>query len=99
MQWKSPSCKSPVTSGFDSRPDPVLTQFQDVAKRPGARPKTGSKVLFVSAEQVVRQAIASLEADRPLVIAELAMKFAMLVSRLMPMSVLRLLFRLSLRQN
>jgi hypothetical protein len=77
----------------------VFTQFQDVAKRPGARPKTGSKVLFVSVEQVVRQAIASLEEDQPLVIPGLAMKFAMLVSRLMPIPVLRLLFRFSLRQN
>jgi hypothetical protein len=56
----------------------VLTEFQDVAKRPGAQPKTGSKSPFVSVEQVVQQAIASLEADRPLVIPGLAMKFGCL---------------------
>jgi len=59
----------------------------------------GEQRLFVSVEQVVRQAIASLKADRPLVIPGLAMKFAMRVSRRMPMQVLRWLFRLSLRQT
>jgi len=71
----------------------VHTEFQEVASRPGARPKSGSKLFFVSVEQVVREALAALEADRPLVIPGFAMKFAMLVSRLMPMPLLRLLFR------
>jgi uncharacterized protein len=74
-------------------PGPVHTEFQAVARRPGAQPKSGSKLFFVSAEQVVREALAALEADRPLVIPGFAMKFAMLVSRLMPMPLLRLLFR------
>jgi len=74
-------------------PGPVHTEFQAVARRPGAHPKSGSKLFFVSAEQVVREALAALEADRPLVIPGFAMKFAMLVSRLMPMPLLRLLFR------
>jgi len=43
----------------------------------------------------VRAALAALEADRPLVIPGLAMKFAMLLSRLMPMPVVRLALRLS----
>jgi len=74
-------------------PGPVHTEFQAMARRPGAHPKSGSKLFFVSAEQVVREALAALEADRPLVIPGFAMKFAMLVSRLMPMPLLRLLFR------
>jgi hypothetical protein len=76
-------------------PGPVRTEFQQVAKRPGARPEMGSKIFFVSTEQVVRAALAALEADRPLVIPGLAMKFAMLLSRLMPMPVVRLALRLS----
>jgi uncharacterized protein len=74
-------------------PGPVHTEFQEVARRPGAHPKSGSKLFFVSVEQVVREALAALEADRPQVIPGFAMKFAMLVSRLMPMPLLRLLFR------
>jgi uncharacterized protein len=74
-------------------PGPVLTEFQEVAKRPGTQPKLGSKFFFVAVKQVVRDALASLESNRPLVIPGSAMKFAMLVSRLMPMPLLRLLFR------
>jgi short-subunit dehydrogenase len=77
-------------------PGPVHTEFQQVAKRPGAQPEMGSKIFFVSTEQVVREALAALEADRPLVIPGFAMKFAMLLSRLMPMPVVRLALRLSL---
>jgi uncharacterized protein len=76
-------------------PGPVHTEFQEVAKRPGAKAETGSKIFFVSTEQVVREAFAALEADRPLVIPGIAMKFAMLLTRLMPMPVVRLILRLS----
>jgi short-subunit dehydrogenase len=55
----------------------------------------GSKILFVPVEEVVREALAALEADRPLVIPGLAMKLAMFLSRLMPMPVVRLVLRLS----
>jgi len=75
-------------------PGPVLTEFQEVARRPGAQAKIGAKFLVVSVEGVARDALAALEADRPIVIPGLGMKFAMLVSRLMPMPVLRLLYRL-----
>jgi short-subunit dehydrogenase len=80
-------------------PGPVHTEFQEVAKRPGTQPKLGSKFFFVPVKQVVREALAALEADRPLVIPGFAMKFAMLVSRLMPMPVVRLLLRLSPRRG
>jgi uncharacterized protein len=73
-------------------PGPVLTEFQEVARRPGAQAKIGAKFLVVSVERVVRDALAALEADRPIVIPGLGMKFAMLVSRVMPMPVLRLLY-------
>jgi len=76
-------------------PGPVRTEFQEVARRPGAQLQSGSRVFFVSVEQVVREALTAFEADRPLVIPGFTMKFAMLVSRLMPMPVLRLVARLS----
>ena len=75
-------------------PGPVHTEFQEVARRPDTQLQTGSKFFFVSVEQVVREALTALEADRPLVIPGLRMKFAMLVSRLMPMPILRFLARL-----
>ena len=76
-------------------PGPVRTEFQQVAKRPGAQPEMGSRIFFVSTEHVVREALAALEADRPLVIPGIAMKLAMLLTRLMPMPVVRLVLRLS----
>src|SRR5438034_1963698 len=48
-------------------PGPVRTEFQQVAKRPGAQPEMGSRIFFVSVKQVVRAPLAALEADRPLV--------------------------------
>ncbi len=74
-------------------PGPVVTEFQQVAKRERAQPDIGPKFLVVSVERVVRDALAALESDRPSVIPGLEMKFAMFVSRVMPMPVLRLLFR------
>jgi len=76
-------------------PGPVHTEFQEVAKRPGGQPEMGSKIFFVSTERVVRAALAALEADRPVVIPGITMKIAMLLSRLMPMPVVRLALRLS----
>jgi short-subunit dehydrogenase len=54
---------------------------------------------LVSTEQVVREALAALEADRPLVIPGFAMKLAMFLTRLMPMPVVRLILRLSPRRS
>jgi hypothetical protein len=75
-------------------PGPVQTEFQDVARRQGVRSRLGPKFVVVPVEQVVRDALAALEADRPLVIPGFAMKFVMFVGRLMPMPILRLIFRL-----
>src|SRR5678816_4573454 len=49
-------------------PGPVVTEFQQVAKREGVQPDIGPKFLVVTVEQVVRDALAALEADRPLII-------------------------------
>jgi len=80
-------------------PGPVRTEFQQVAKRPDGRPEIGPEFLVVPVERVVRDAIRRLEADKPIVIPGFAMKLVMLLARLMPMPVLRFLFRLSLRRS
>src|SRR5216110_3572529 len=79
-------------------PGPVHTEFQEVAKRPGAQPDTGPEFVFVSAEEVVRDALAALQADRPLVIPGFPMKLGMFLVRITPMPILRLLSRLSPRR-
>src|SRR5205823_11267994 len=55
-------------------PGPVHTEFQEGAKRPGGRVESGPEFIHVLVEQVVRDALAGLEADRPLVIPGIAMK-------------------------
>jgi uncharacterized protein len=74
-------------------PGPVHTEFQEVAKRPGGQPDTGPEFVFVPVEEVVRDALAALEADRPLVIPGLPMKIGMFLARITPMPILRLLSR------
>ena len=78
-------------------PGPVVTEFQQVASRHGTEPDIGPKFLVVPAQQVVRDALAALEADRPIVVPGLAMKLLMLLARAMPMPVMRLVARLSPR--
>jgi hypothetical protein len=80
-------------------PGPVHTEFQEVAKRPGAQPDTGPEFVFVPVEQVVRDALTALEADRPLVIPGLPIKLGMFLVRLMPIPILRMLSRLSPRRG
>ena len=80
-------------------PGPVVTEFQQVAKRGGARPDIGPTFLVVTVEQVVRDALAALEADRPLVVPGFAMKLLMLLARLMPMPLLRWVARMSPRSR
>ena len=70
-------------------PGPVHTEFLDVAKRPGGRRESGPEFVHVGVEQVVRDAIAALEAGRPLVIPGVAMKLGMFLVRMTPMSILR----------
>ena len=76
-------------------PGPIHTEFQQVAKRPGGEPETGPEFVHVSVDRVVRDALAALEADRPLVIPGLAMKIGMFLVRITPMPILRWASRLS----
>jgi uncharacterized protein len=76
-------------------PGPVHTEFQEVAKRPGGEPEGGPEFVHVPLEQVVRDALAALQADRPIVIPGFAMKLVMLLARLTPMPLLRFVSRFS----
>jgi short-subunit dehydrogenase len=75
-------------------PGPVHTEFSDVAARPGGKPETAPEFIYVSVEQTVRDALAAVEADKPLVIPGIAMKLAMFLVRITPISILRLASRL-----
>src|SRR5215470_16119772 len=66
-------------------PGPVRTEFQEVAKRPGAEPNIGPKFILVSADQIVRDSLVALEADRPLVVPGFIMKVGMSLVRMIPM--------------
>jgi short-subunit dehydrogenase len=80
-------------------PGPVQTEFQEVAKRQGAQSDTGPEFVFVPVELVVREALAALAADRPLVIPGFPMKLGMFLVRITPMPVLRFLARFSPRRG
>src|SRR5947207_14613550 len=74
-------------------PGTVHTEFGDVAKRPGGEPERGPEFIYVSVEKTVREALATIEADRPLVIPGFAMKLGMFLVRITPMSILLLAWR------
>jgi short-subunit dehydrogenase len=76
-------------------PGPVHTEFQEVAKRPGGQREDGPEFVHVSVEQVVRDALTGLEANRPLVIPGLPMKIGMFLVRITPMPILRFASRFS----
>ena len=80
-------------------PGPVHTEFGDVAKRPGREPETGPGFVYVSVEQTVRDALAAVESDKPLIIPGLFMKLGMFLVRIMPMSIMRLAWRLGARRQ
>jgi len=80
-------------------PGPVHTEFQEVAKRPGGQPDSGPEFVYISVEQVVHDALAALDADRPLVIPGFAMKLGMFLVRITPMSILRWASRFSAKRN
>ena len=79
-------------------PGPVHTEFGDVAKRPDGQPKVGPEFVYVPVDKVVRDALAALEADRPLVIPGLAMKLGMFLVRITPMPILRWTWRFSTKR-
>ena len=80
-------------------PGPVVTEFQQIARHENAQAEVGPKFLVVPVEQVVRDALAGLESDRPLVVPGFAMKLLMLLARVTPMPVMRLAARLSRRRR
>ena len=80
-------------------PGPVHTEFQEVTRRPRTQPDTGPEFVFVPVEEVVRDALTALEANRPLVIPGFPMKLMMFLLRITPLPILRLLSRFSLRRG
>ena len=70
-------------------PGPVTTEFHDVARRWNSRVKQSPAIVNVPVEQVVRDALAAVEANRAIVIPGLLMKIAMTLIRLTPMPILR----------
>ncbi|SRR5712691_11310890 len=76
-------------------PGPVHTEFQETAKRPGGEPEYGPEFVHVPVARVVRDALAAVEADRPLVIPGFVMKLGMFLVRITPVSILRLTSRFS----
>jgi uncharacterized protein len=80
-------------------PGPVHTEFGEIAKRPGREPERGPEFVYVSVERVVADALAAVEADRALVIPGFAMKIAMFLVRITPMSILRLAWRLGAKRG
>jgi uncharacterized protein len=79
-------------------PGPVHTEFQEKAKRPGGEPEYGAEFVHVSVEQVVREGLAAVETDRPLVIPGFVMKLGMFLVRITPMPILRLALRFSAKR-
>jgi hypothetical protein len=80
-------------------PGPVHTEFQEVATRAGGEPEYGPEFVHVSVQKVVRDALAAVEADRPLVIPGFMMKLGMFLVRLTPMSILRFAWRFGAKRG
>lgn len=80
-------------------PGPVHTEFGDAAKRPDGEPETGPEFIYVSVEQTASDALAALEADQPLIIPGLFMRFAMFLVRITPLPIFRLAWRFGARRT
>src|SRR5438477_9063848 len=80
-------------------PGPVHTEFGDAAKRAGGQPETGPEFIYVSVEQAARDALAAVEADRPLVIPGFVMKLGMFLVRTTPLSILRRAWQLGAKRR
>ena len=76
-------------------PGPVHTEFSDVAQRANARRAKSPEIAHVSVERVVRDSLAAVERDRPIVIPGFLMKLGMILVRLTPMPLLRLVAQIS----
>jgi short-subunit dehydrogenase len=80
-------------------PGPVHTEFGDVAARGDDEPRSGPEFTYVSVQQVVRDALAAIESDKPLVIPGFVMKLGMFLVRITPMLILRVAWRLGARRR
>ena len=71
-------------------PGPVYTEFDSVAGR-GSRERHPPSPSFIHmpVEDVVRDGLAGIERNKPLVVPGIVMKIAMLLLRLTPMAILR----------
>ena len=80
-------------------PGPVGTEFSQVARRDTAiREKSAPGFMYVSVEKVVSVTLDAVERDQPIIIPGFFMKLAMLLTRLLPSPVLRLVSRGSAKQ-
>ena len=79
-------------------PGPVPTEFTKVAARSGAKPDRSPEFVRVSVEEVARVGLAAIESGRPLVVPGFIMKIGMFLVRIMPLSILRLVSRLSAKK-
>ena len=80
-------------------PGPVDTEFAEVARRPSAkRYNPAPEFMQVSVERVVQVALAAVEHDKPVAIPGFVMKLAMLLVRLTPAPILRLISRASAKR-
>ena len=76
-------------------PGPVHTEFDTVALRPDEPAQKAPEFTYVAADEVVRVALEAVARDRAIVIPGLVMKIAMSFVRLMPMPVMRAMWRVS----
>jgi short-subunit dehydrogenase len=80
-------------------PGPVHTEFQAKAQRAGGRPDDAPSPVYVPVQQVVRDALAAIESDKPLVIPGFLMKLGMFLVRITPLSILRLAWRFGTKRR
>jgi len=81
-------------------PGPVTTEFQEKAQRdPNEKQDLAPGIVYISVDKVVRDALAAIESNKPLVIPGLVMKLGMFLVRLTPMSILRLAWRLGAKRS
>lgn len=76
-------------------PGPVHTEFTQIAQRPDNPIPPGPELAYVSAEEVARAGLKAIEDDRPLVIPGAIMKIVMMLTRMMPLVLLRVVSRIS----
>jgi hypothetical protein len=80
-------------------PGPVHTEFNDLAQRPGQPVNLPrADIVYVPATGVARAGLDGIESDRPIVIPGLVMKVGMAIVKILPMPVLRLFSKISVKR-